>query len=159
MKSYITSRNLAGINRNTAVSENGNPRRLNIRRTAVERSSTRPSSTTMIEPTPPSGRPVCRENSAPRSDCRVENRKTSLRSNCSKKSTQRLQNAHSPSKITTACREKSTTLLSQAELPSPPMQPHQPTGCSDFGSRCHSQFLVMTVMIVGVMVGVATTAR
>jgi hypothetical protein len=115
MKSYTTSRKPAGINRNTAVSENGNPSRLNIRRTAVERSSTRPSSTTVIEPTPDSGRQACRENAAPDSDCRAVNRKTSLRSNCSKKSTQRLQNAHSPSKTTTACREESTTLLSQAE--------------------------------------------
>jgi hypothetical protein len=137
MKSYTTSRNLTGINRNIAVSENGNPRRLNIRRVAVERSSTRPSSTTMIEPTPPSGRPACRKNSAPRSDCRAVNRKTSLRSNRSKKSTQRLQNPHSPSKTTTACREEFTTLLSQAELLSSPMQPQQHIeGVRISASRC-----------------------
>ncbi len=115
IKSYTASRKPAGINRNTAVSENGNPSRLNIRRTAEERISTRPASTTMIEPIPPSGRPACRENAVPDSDCLAVNRKTSLRSKWSKKSTQRLQNAHSPSKTTTACRIECTSLLSQAE--------------------------------------------
>ena len=115
IKSYTASRKPAGINRNTAVSENGNPSRLNIRRTAEERISTRPASTTMIEPIPPSGRPACRENAVPDSDCLAVNRKTSLRSKWSKKSTQRLQNAHSPSKTTTACRVECTSLLSQAE--------------------------------------------
>ena len=115
IKSYTASRKPAGINRNVAASENGNPSRLNIRRTAEERISTRSASTTMIEPIPPSGRPACRENAVPDSDCLAVNRKTSLRSKWSKKLTQRLQNAHSPSKTTTACCVECTSLLSQAE--------------------------------------------
>src|SRR5258708_5280118 len=77
---------------------------------------TRPASTTMIEPKPSSRTPACRKNTVPGSDCLAANRKTSRRSKRSKKSTQRLQNAHSPSKTTTACRGECTSLLSQAVL-------------------------------------------
>ena len=101
--SYTASRKPAGTSRKTAINENGSPSKVSIRNTASDRSRISLSSTTMMEPAPPTGSPLCTAKIPPDSDCRAAKRKTSLRSNRIRKSTQPLQKLHSPSKTTTAC--------------------------------------------------------
>jgi hypothetical protein len=99
--------------RKTPASAKGKPSSSSIRSTASERSRIVFPSTKMMEPTPASGNPAPRANVAHTCDWRAVKRNASLRSKRSRKSTQRLQKAHSPSNTTTACPLESMDLLSQ----------------------------------------------